>query len=95
MVEVFKTDVHESKYALLLQQLIQTVFTGYEVSFDLEDCDKVLRVKSCSNDIRVNQLIDFLKQMGVQAEVLPEDVPPPKDLENENYGRQFTESTTQ
>lgn len=80
MVEVFKTDVHDPDYALLIQQLLQTVFVGYEVSFDLEDCDKILRVKSDHQMVKVLDLIDFLEQMGVQAEVL-EDVPPPKSAQ--------------
>jgi hypothetical protein len=90
MIEVFKTDVHEARYAHLIQQLLQTVFVGYEVSFDLEDCDKILRVKSDHLPIQPATLIDFLKQMGVHAEVLPEEVPPPKTITSETSEPQIS-----
>jgi hypothetical protein len=89
MVEVFKTDVHDPGYALLIQQLLQTVFVGFEVSFDLEDCDKILRVKSDHQLIKALDLIDFLEQMGVRAEVLSEDVPPPKSTQKEESKAQI------
>ena len=89
MVEVFKTDVRDPDFALLIQQLLQTVFVGYEVSFDLEDCDKILRVKSDHQQIQASNLIDFLEQMGVRIEVLPEDVPPPKSPQEEESQSQI------
>jgi len=45
MVEVFKTNVFQEHEAQMLRAQLIGYFPGYRVSFDLEDCDKVLRVE--------------------------------------------------
>lgn len=45
MVEVFKTNVHESAEANDLVRLLIQHFPGSRVNFDLEDCDRVLRIE--------------------------------------------------
>ncbi len=46
MVEVFKTNVEDSSHADLLIEQIHKTYTHYTANFDLEDCDKILRVES-------------------------------------------------
>ena len=46
MVEVFKTNVKDRDQAKMLIDQIQKTFTDFTANFDLEDCDKILRVKS-------------------------------------------------
>ena len=75
MIEVFKTDVREPRSALLIIQLLQTVFSGYEVNFDLEDCDHILRIKSTQPAIQSRAVIDLLRNLGIHAEVLSEEIP--------------------
>ena len=48
MVEVFKTNVKDPHHAAMLIDCIHKSFDGYNANFDLEDCDKILRVKSAS-----------------------------------------------
>lgn len=72
MVEVFKTDVNEAEHARILLHEINTRFTNYEVNFDLEDCDRILRVKSPAGIIESIELIALLKGYGYTAEILPE-----------------------
>lgn len=69
MVEVFKTDVTNKSAANKLIEQIQEHF-DYQVNFDLEDCDKILRVECGSKEIETSQLIDFLYQSGIKVEVL-------------------------
>lgn len=76
MVEVFKTNVNSRCYANMLIYQIQQAFTEYSVNFDLEDCDRILRVKSTAGSIQPLPLIDFLKRFGCAAEVLPDEYPP-------------------
>jgi hypothetical protein len=76
MIEVFKTDVDDMIRAGRLVDQIQKIFTGYQVNFDLEDCDRILRVKSPAGSIRTDSLIDLLKEWGVKADVLPDLVRP-------------------
>jgi hypothetical protein len=45
MVEVFKTNVQESCEADKLVHILLRHFPDCKINFDLEDCDKVLRVE--------------------------------------------------
>jgi hypothetical protein len=71
MVEVFKTDVKDPDQANMLIDQIHKNFIDYKVNFDLEDCDKILRVKSEKDLIQSSPLIDLLNSFGFKAEVLP------------------------
>jgi hypothetical protein len=70
MIEIFKTDVNDPRYADILVEHIQRTFRGYEVNFDLQDCDKILRVKCPSGVVDANCLINMLGSFGFHAEVL-------------------------
>jgi hypothetical protein len=70
MVEVFKTNVTSNHQAKQLVNLLEDSFAGYKVNFDLEDCDRILRVEAASDPVEPQPLISLLLQMGVQAEVL-------------------------
>jgi hypothetical protein len=70
MVEVFKTDVNDEQQAEQLLDLIHQNFQGFQANFDLEDCDKILRVESVTESIPSSLLINILIQSGVKAEVL-------------------------
>jgi len=70
MVEVFKTNVQNPEQASRLKNCIEDVFADYEVNFDLQDCDKVLRVKCTTAVIEIKTLLQLLEQSGVSAELL-------------------------
>jgi hypothetical protein len=70
MVEVFKTNVKEDHHAKLLVHHIHQNFVEYKANFDLDDCDKILRVKSSKGQVESMVLIDLLKELGFDAEVL-------------------------
>ncbi len=71
MVEVFKTNVYEEKDAVQLVNQLQKASANYKVNFDLDDCDKILRIES-SESIDFGNIIFILKKYGFQAEVLPD-----------------------
>lgn len=73
MVEVFKTNVKESYQASMLLAQIHIHFHDYTANFDLEDCDKILRVKCSRGKVRPSHIIELLKDFEFQAEVLQED----------------------
>jgi hypothetical protein len=75
MIEVFKTNVCDRCDANMLIEQIQQSFFNYQVNFDLEDCDRILRVKCITGTIQSALLIDFLKNLGFDAEVLPDEIP--------------------
>ncbi|HEY5919646.1 MAG TPA: hypothetical protein VIU13_19640 [Chryseolinea sp.] len=75
MIEVFKTDVDDSRFADILVEHIQRTFQGYQANFDLQDRDKILRVKNVSGLVNSDRLIKMLDMFGFYAEVLPDDYP--------------------
>lgn len=75
MVEVFKTNISEHCDAQLLLEKIHKRFDYYAANFDLDDCDKILRVESDVQPVKVKDLIKLIKQAGYLAEVLPDVIP--------------------
>jgi hypothetical protein len=80
MVEVFKTNVKHQHQADMLIDKIQNIFTNYVVNFDLEDCDKILRVKCTTGLIKCSGLINLVNDLGFHAEVLPDEPVPFKPV---------------
>lgn len=70
MVEIFKTDVEKQSQARLLVDLICLAFSGYRASFDLEDCDNVLRVNCEGAEVCRTSVIGLLQSFGYEAAVL-------------------------
>ena len=73
MIEVFKTNINCPDKALQLVEQIHNNFTGYKANFDLEDCDRILRIVSNNGSIIAKCFIDWLKDYGCNAEILPGD----------------------
>ncbi|RZJ80071.1 MAG: hypothetical protein EOO47_08805 [Flavobacterium sp.] len=73
MVEVFKTDVTTNDEAKKLIDLIHFSFNHYRANFDLDDCDRILRIKCESEPIETNLILSIFNQYGFNAEVLMDD----------------------
>jgi len=58
----------------MLIERIHRTFTEYKANFDLEDCDRILRVTSSTGPVEARRLIRLLKELGFNAEVLPDNV---------------------
>lgn len=68
MVEVFKTNVQKKGEAkTLLLKLIQ-LFPKNKINFDLNDCDKILRVQG--KDISVKKIIQLLNKENYSCKIL-------------------------
>jgi hypothetical protein len=76
MVEVFKTDVCDRRYAEILVQEICSLCNGYSASFDLDDCDRILRVISTAGEVDAPRVIQVIKRFGFSAEVLDDEIAP-------------------
>ncbi|TWI95098.1 hypothetical protein JN11_04527 [Mucilaginibacter frigoritolerans] len=68
MIEVFKTNVENSKQAAALLYLLQDQLPSAEINFDLEDCDNILRVKG--NYFCPSNIIQTLADYGFECSVL-------------------------
>ncbi|MEO6290020.1 MAG: hypothetical protein ABIO76_08875 [Ginsengibacter sp.] len=80
MIEVFKTSVLNRDHANMLVYEIHKNFINYKANFDLEDCDKILRVECTAGSIRPGLIIQLLQKFGFKAEVLPDELEPVGDL---------------
>jgi tRNA G26 N,N-dimethylase Trm1 len=68
MVEVFKTNVEQVEHSeMLIDQIINEI-PNSQINFDLEDCDKILRIEA--ERISNETIISLLNQNGFHAEVL-------------------------
>jgi hypothetical protein len=68
MVEVFKTNVSEVEKSNIIFQKLHKYFPENKINFDLEDCDKILRVEG--NTILSEKIIEILKEEGHFCEIL-------------------------
>ena len=62
MVEVFKTNVQKETDTKYIITIMNREFPNYKVNFDLEDCDKILRVEGV--DLEVDNIIDYMNCLG-------------------------------
>ncbi|MBK0382993.1 hypothetical protein I5M32_08475 [Pedobacter sp. SD-b] len=74
MVEVFKTNVKDHVQANFLLYQLNKSFPAYEINFDLEDCDNILRIESYTKTIDASQIVDILNSHGFIAQILPDIV---------------------
>ena len=75
MIEIFRTNVEDEANAGMLVSYIEKHFKNYEASFDLEDCDRILRVINNEGEVFSYQLIKLLFKLGCKAEILEDENP--------------------
>ena len=68
MIEVFKTDVQHSTEAGRLLSLLQAHFPASRINFDLDDCDRILRLEG--NDFDPDKVVSLVKTNGFHCVVL-------------------------
>lgn len=68
MIEVFKTNVEQPGLAQEIIQQLNSLFPEYRVNFDLQDCDKILRIEG--KEISCNVIREILTRQGIICEVL-------------------------
>ena len=68
MVEVFKTNVQQKRQAKILLDILSRQFPLFRINFDLEDCDKILRVEG--EDIPQEKITRVVKESGYHCMAL-------------------------
>ena len=68
IVEVFKTNVAEVELSELLIQQLEDQFPDSLINFDMEDCDKILRVEAST--VAPEKIIQILNSNGYSCEIL-------------------------
>lgn len=74
MVEVFKTNVNNREHARTFLTQMQRIYADYKANFDLEDCDRILRVECISGTVIPSIVINLLRKSGFEGEVLEDEV---------------------
>jgi hypothetical protein len=77
MVEVFKTNVTDHRQAFILLMEIRKRFGDYAANFDLQDCDRILRVKCLGGSVQSSAIINLVGMYGFNAEILSDQEPVP------------------
>lgn len=70
IIEVFKTNVQEELDAQKLQQVLHEHFPLCKINFDLNDCDKILRIEG--ETVCIESVINVLRKLNFICEVLEE-----------------------
>jgi hypothetical protein len=73
IVDVFKTNIADLERAKWLIHEIETKLPNCKANFDLDDCDRILRVEF-KGKLQSDRVIDLLKNVGCIAEVLPDTI---------------------
>ncbi len=68
MIEVFKTNIEQSSDATNIVQMLHQHFPGSRINFDLQDCDKILRVEG--KDFSTDKIIMLVHKNGFRCEIL-------------------------
>jgi hypothetical protein len=68
MVEVFRTNVRQKRQAKVLLNVLSRQFPLFRINFDLDDCDKILRVEG--ENISQEKITELIAENGYQCEIL-------------------------
>lgn len=70
LIEVFKTNVNDTLVAFEILCELKVLFPDFNINFDLEDCDRILRVDSCGKYIEVSRILSIVIRKGHTIEQL-------------------------
>jgi len=68
MVEVFKTNVKQKRQAKRLVNVLSEQFPFFNINFDLEDCDKILRVEG--KNVCQEKITALVAEHGYRCDIL-------------------------
>lgn len=69
-IEVFKTNVNDEITAFDIIKRLKQTFPDLKINFDLDDCDKILRVEARKENLELNKIIEIVKKQGFSIEIL-------------------------
>ncbi len=72
IVKVFKTDVQDRISAVQIVSYLQRQFVQFKINFDLDDCDKILRIESRNGMIPETDIQRHIAIFGHYCEPLPD-----------------------
>lgn len=70
IVKVFKTDVRDQAAAKRIAQELESYIEESRINFDLDDCDKILRIESRESAIGDLEIQELVTKWGYRCEPL-------------------------
>lgn len=70
MVEVYVTNVTKKKDSVFLKGELLTLLPTANIHFDLQDCDRILRIESLTSELLPELVISCLQSKGFKCERL-------------------------
>ena len=72
IVKVFKTDVQDQLVARQIIYFLQQTFSHCRINFDLDDCDRILRIESLNGSVEEAEIQLLIARYGHRCEPLQE-----------------------
>ncbi|HKC67888.1 MAG TPA: hypothetical protein VKG26_06630 [Bacteroidia bacterium] len=72
MVEIFKTNVNNTFDALKIKEFLLKEFPQADISFNLQDSNKILRTEG--NQIPASRVVQIIKHEGFYCEVIEQKI---------------------
>ena len=66
MVEIFRTNVKNKRLAGKVLKVLQAHLPAFNFNFDLDDCDRILRVQSNECPVECIKIIQIVKDHAVE-----------------------------
>ena len=70
MIEIFKTNITKRAVSKRVTKHLLEILPHASINFDLEDCDKILRVENSLQNFMTQQIIESVEKLGFECEVL-------------------------
>ena len=68
MIEVFKTNIEDDFSASRILDLLNHRFPGCRINFDLQDCDKILRIEGLN--FQTDMVRGIVERVGFDCAIL-------------------------
>ncbi|WP_228235857.1 hypothetical protein [Allomuricauda sp. M10] len=69
-IEIFKTNVEDESTAVRTVNALHENFKNVSANFDLEDCDRILRVESLDGNFLLHEIQQFLNNLNLKVELI-------------------------
>jgi hypothetical protein len=66
MVEIFRTNVKNKKLAAKVLKTLRLHLPAFNFNFDLDDCDRILRVQSSGCPVECGKIIQIVKGHAIE-----------------------------
>ncbi|ASU34008.1 hypothetical protein [Mucilaginibacter xinganensis] len=69
MVEIFRTNVKNKKLAVKVIKALKLHLPALYFNFDLDDCDRILRVQSNDHPVECFKILQIVKSLSIEISV--------------------------